>query len=260
MNDNHARFEELAAGHALSALEPGDEQAFLAHLPSCAACERAVAEHRETAAHLAYAVDPVELPDSILAGIRAGVQASGRAMPLATETAPPVDLAAARDRRRAGTLPRSWLGVAAAAVLVLGLGTWNASLQQSRTDADRRADRLAAAVKLLETPSRVALSDASGRPVAFAVMHDDRRMSLVVDGLAPNDRSSSTYVLWQIGITGPTAVGTFDVSSDSVDIVGEMSLSTASSRPTALAVTKEPGRAAPAEPGSQPVANGPIPA
>ena len=259
MTDSHARFEELAAGHALAALEPGDEQAFLAHLPSCAACERAVAEHRETAAHLAYAVDPVELPDAILTGIRAGVQASGRAMPLPEEPEQAIDLDAARARRRPGTLPRSWMGVAAAAVLVLALGTWNASLQQSRTDADQRADRLAAAVKLLETPNRVALSDTSGRPVAFAVMHDDRRMSLVVDGLAPNDRGSSTYVLWQIGITGPTAIGTFDVREQSADIVGQMALS-AGSRPTALAVTKEPGRSAPPAPGSPPVANGPIPA
>ena len=39
--DQHERFEELAAGHALGALEPEDEQAFLAHVPACARCERA---------------------------------------------------------------------------------------------------------------------------------------------------------------------------------------------------------------------------
>jgi len=51
-DDTHALYDQLAVGHALSALEPEDEQAFLAHLPGCAACERALAEHTETLAHL----------------------------------------------------------------------------------------------------------------------------------------------------------------------------------------------------------------
>ena len=45
---SHERFEELAVGHALAALEPEDEQTFLLHLRGCAACERAVAANSET--------------------------------------------------------------------------------------------------------------------------------------------------------------------------------------------------------------------
>jgi hypothetical protein len=258
MSDTHERFEELAAGHALDALEPGDEQAFLAHLPSCAACERAVAEHRETAAHLAYAADAVPLPDALLAGIRTGVQASGRAA-TPTQGAPaPVDLAVARTRRTAA-LSRSWLAVAAAAALVLSLGSWNAFLQHGKSVSDQRAAQLAAAVRMLETTSgqRVALADDSGRAVATAVMHDADTVSLVIDGLAPNDTASSTYVLWQTGDTGTRAVGTFDVRGE-IEVVRDLRLVTSLKGWKALAVTHEPGRTAPKAPGSIPVANGTV--
>jgi hypothetical protein len=255
--DEHARFEELAAGHALSALEPGDEEAFLAHLPSCAACERAVAEHRETASHLAYAADPVPLPDALLDRIRADVQASGRAM--APPPAPPVSLDAARARRRT-PFSGAWLSVAAAAALVLSLGVWNVTLRHDQSELEQRTERLTAAVRTLETGTRVPLTDPSGRPVAIAVMHDARTMSLVVDGLKPNDRSDSVYVLWQTGATGSRAVAAFDVRGDSVDVVRDLSLVTSLPGWTALAVTHEPGRTAPKLPGSAPVADGARPA
>ena len=60
----HERFAELAAGYALSALEPEDEQLFLAHLPGCASCGRDLTEHRGTLAHLAYAPEVVGPPAS----------------------------------------------------------------------------------------------------------------------------------------------------------------------------------------------------
>lgn len=257
MNESHERYEELAAGYALVALEPGDEQAFLAHLPSCAACERAVAQHLETAAHMAYAPDAPELPPSVLAGIRAGVQGSGRASPPrpAPELPAPTSLDSARARRQAGRLPRGWVGVAAAAALVLSLGIWNASLRNGQSEAERRADRLAAAVQLLEG-EEVPLRDEAGRPVAYAVVRDDRTVSLVVDGLAPNDASESTYVLWQTGDTGTRPVGAFDVTGN-IDVVHDLPLVTSLQGWTAFAVTREPGRTAPKAPGSLPIANGP---
>ena len=253
--DEHVRFEELAAGHALYALEPGDEEAFLAHLPSCAACERSVAGHRETASHLAYAADPVPLPDALLGRIRAEVQATGRAMP----TAPPASLEAARARRRLA-LPAAWTAVAAAAALVLSLGVWNAGLRQDRSELEQRAASLTAAVRTLSTGTRVPLADDSGRAVAVAVLHDDDRVSLVVDGLGANDSANSTYVLWQTGATGTRAVAAFDVRGDGVDVVRDLPLVRSLKGWTALAVTREPGRTAPEVPGSLPVANGTLPA
>jgi hypothetical protein len=255
MNPAHARYEELAAGHALSALEPGDEAVFLAHLPSCAACQRDVAEHRETAAHLAYAAAPVELPDSLLAGIRAGIGSSAETYDAPAE---PVSLDAARARRSGGSLPRAWTAVAAAAALVLSLGVWNASLRAGQSATEAKASRLLAAVQTLERGTRVPLADESGRPVAYAVMHEDAHVSLVVDGLAPNDRQASTYVLWQTGDTGTRPVAAFDVRGDGVDVVRDLPLVTSLKGWSAFAVTKEPGRTAPKAPGSLPIANGPV--
>jgi len=257
--NEHARFEELAAGHALNALEPGDEEAFLAHLPSCAVCERALAEHIETAAHLAYAADPVDLPDALLGRIRADVAASGRAMAPAPEPAPEpapaVALDVERARRGAPALSRAWVAAAAAGVLVLSLLSWNAVLMHDRSQTDQRADRLAAAVALLEQGRAIPLSDDSGRAVATAVMQGDRSVSLVLDGLPANDKSS-TYVLWQTGPTGTRAVGAFDVRGGGVDVVRDLPLVTTLTGWKAFAVTKEPGRTAPKLPGSAPVASG----
>lgn len=253
----HERFEELAAGHALAALEPEEADAFLAHVAACAPCERAVAQHGETLAHLAYAADPVDLPPSLLEGIREGVRVSGREMGLAA-VEEPVNLAAERERRRFS--PQRFVGVAAAAALVLSLGIWNADLRHDQSVSDQKADTLAAAVQLLETPSsrRVQLADETGRAVAFAVLHDARKVSLVVSGLPRNDTAASTYVLWQTGDAGTRAVGTFDVRGDGVEVVKGLTLAGDLPAYSAFAVTHEPGRRAPRAPGALPVANGPL--
>ncbi len=252
----HVRFEELAAGHALAALEPGEEQEFRAHLATCAPCERALAEHLDTLGHLAYAADPVELPESLLDGIRAQVRASE---PVSTDAfdvlAEPVDLAAARQRRR--PTGQRWVGVAAAAALVLSLGVWNVSLQRSQSATELQAAALTRAVELLESPStrRVALSDEAGKPVAFAVLHGRSKVSLVVSGLPANDPKRSTYVLWQTGDAGTRPVGVFDAKGSQIVVVRDLSLVDGMAY-SAFAVTHENGRKAPRAPGALPVANG----
>jgi anti-sigma factor RsiW len=263
--ETHERYAELAAGHALAALEPDDEQVFRAHLAGCDDCQRALAEHHETLAHLAYAAEPVDLPDGPLEGIRRGMQDSGRLKPEPTaqagpaDLAQPVDVAAARERRRSGASgPRAWMGIAAAAALVFGLGVWNIGLRHDRSMTEQRAQRVAAAVQSLGTAGAhaVPLRDDKGRQVAIAVVRDGS-VSLVVDGLAPNDEAASTYVLWQKGQYGVvSAVGTFDVRGNGVDVVRDMKMTPVAGGMAGLAVTREPGRRAPALPGSVPVADG----
>ena len=257
--ESHERFAELAAGHALRALEPGDEQAFLAHLSDCAECQQDVAAHTETLGHLAYAAGPAELPAGILAGIRREIgHAPAEAAPL--ESTAPVSLDAARARRRGAALAgRGWIGIAAAVALVLSLGVWNISLHRDKTGSELRADRLAAAVSALEVGAkqRVQLKDGSGQPVAIAVVGMDNRVSLVVDGLRANDTTSSTYVLWEQGPYGDMrAVGAFDVRGNGVDVVRNLPLVGDVLGVKGFAVTREPGRRAPTRPGSQPVASG----
>jgi len=260
--NGHDRFEELAAGYALHALEPEEEHDFLRHLGSCARCDRAVAVHHETLAHLSYATDDVEPPAALLAGIRAGVLASGReasfpeAAPAAAEPSEPehsrspavVTLDSARRRRddkrmrRAGT----WLGVAAAAVLVLGLGAWNASLRQDRNEQDAWGDRMSAAVGELQQPdtSTVPLAGTDGDVVAVALVRGSE-LSLVVDGLPIND-DSTTYVLWGQSRYGDVrAVGAFDVDRAGVDVQDHMQMQAGVADVTRFMVTKERGDTAP---------------
>src|SRR4051794_41501635 len=55
-----ARWAELAAGYALHALEPAEEQAFIIHLADCAVCRATLDDHELVAAQLASLADDAE--------------------------------------------------------------------------------------------------------------------------------------------------------------------------------------------------------
>jgi anti-sigma factor RsiW len=250
---DHDRFEELAAGHALHALEPADEAAFREHLADCADCSAAVDRHTETLGHLAYAAEPADLPAGILAGIRSEIGSPTAVDPVAA----PVSLDAARARRRPQLQSRTWLATAAAVALFLALGGWNVALRHDRSQTDERARQLVAAVAALEVPAKhhVTLKDAAGHPVAVAVVTADDSVSLVVNGLAANDTGTSTYVLWQQVGKGMRAVGAFDVGGTKVAVVAALGQALDAEAP-GFAVTREPGRTAPVAPSSDPLAAG----
>ncbi len=250
--DAHEPFEELAVGHALSSLEPEDEQAFLVHLPGCAACQRALVQHGDTLAHLAYAGEPASPPASLLDGIRAGIAASGRAasFPAPVVLDAPVALADRRRRPSAHVVRRTaaWTGVAAAAALVVTLGVTNSALQRDNKAQLAKGQRLAATVQLLEhAGSRSVRLSTPGASVQAVAVVDQGSVSLVVDGLVPNNRRNSTYVLWEKGAFGDVrAVGTFDVLHPGVDVIRGMRLHSGPGSVQSLLVTHEPSRTAPA--------------
>lgn len=257
--DPHQRYAELAAGHALSALEPEDEQEFIAHVSGCAQCELDLREHQVTLSHLAYAPEAAEPPPSLLEGIRAGVLASGRATvpddaePGDPRTAEPSSLDEAR-RRRAGaaSMRRAgmWTGLAAAFALVVSLGVWNVDLQSDRDAQQARGDRLSAAVRDMGEPGAetVSLTGSGGDVVAVALMRDDE-LSLLVDGLEPNDAEATTYVLWGRLPSGDVrAVTAFDVTDDGLQVNEGLSMPVQATEVTELMVTSEPGRALPQTP------------
>ena len=253
--DAHARFEELAAGHALHALEPEDEQVFRTHLAGCARCERDLAEHAATLAHLAYEPDAAEPPPSLLEGIRAGVLASGRdaAFPPVGQQnvradAGPVQLDEVRRRRDGRRLQRAgvWTGIAAAFALVVSLGAWNLLLQQDRDEQAQWNARIAAAVSQLrdESTETVPLKGEQGEVVAVALVRGDE-MSLVVDGLPVNE-DGTTYVLWGESRYGDKrAVGAFDVTSRELDVLAGLRVQASVADVTRFMVTHEQGDAAP---------------
>lgn len=252
-HDEHVRFEELAAGHALHALEPEDEQLFRAHLAGCARCERALDEHAGALAHLAYAPDAAEPPPSLLEGIRAGVLASGReaSFPSPVVEEQPVQLDEVRRRRDASRLRRAGTltGIAAAAALVVSLGVWNVGLRQDRDAQAEFSARISAAVSQLrdEDTETVPLRGEAGEVVAVALVRGDE-MSLVLDGLPVND-AATTYVVWSESSLGDKrAVGAFDVTMDGLDVRDGLRLQTSVTDVTRYLVTMEQGDSAPAIP------------
>lgn len=257
--DLHQRFDELAAGHALGALEPGDEQDFLRHAAACAQCDRAVHAHLETLGHLAYASEPAVPPASLWQAVRAGVEASDRAVSWPGE-APATDraaagsdeLAAARTRRDSRRLLRrvaAATSVAAGFVLVASLVAQNVSLREQQQDQLALTKAMEMVLSTYDGAGvRQVLLSAEGQeqPAAVAVV-DGARVHLVVDSLKPNDARSTTYVLWERTVAGDVrAVGTFDVTGDrDVEVVSDLLLPDAEQL-KALMVTHEQGRKAPA--------------
>ena len=257
--DPHERYEELAAGHALSALEPEDEQAFVAHVSGCAQCERDLVEHQVTLSHLAYAPQAAEPPPSLLEEIRAGVLASGRAATFPGDPEPDQPSAEPRSldqarRRRAGaaSMRRAgvWTGLAAAFALVVSLGVWNVDLRSDRDIQLARGDRLAAAVREMGEPGAetVSLTGTGGSVVAVALMRDSE-VSLLIDGLEPNDPATTTYVLWGRLPSGEVrGVTTFDVTDNGLEINEGLSMPVRATEVSELMITVEPGGAVPQVP------------
>ena len=254
---SHELFEELAAGHALHALEPEDEHLFLLHAAGCARCERSLVVHSETAAHLAYGAGPAELPEGLFDRIRAAVVAESgeQVFGPAPALAPVVPLSSARRRR----LPRttSLVAAAAAVALVTGLAGSNVALRQDRVEQTASSGRLTEAVRTIEAGGRsVPLLDDRRQVAAVAVLQGDS-VSLVVEGLAPNV-DETTYVLWErTRFGGLRALGTFDVEDD-VEVVRDLPLRSGKDDVAALAITREKGRTAPARPLVAPVASGAV--
>lgn len=267
--DEHRAFEELAVGHAVSALEPDEERIFLEHLRSCAPCEADLADHRSTLELLAYASDPAEPPPLILEGIRAGVRAGARAAPTVqgshrvdVAAPPPAPTVSSLDEarvRRAARVPAAarWTGVAAATALVVSLGAWNLTLRADQDAAEQREQRLAVAVGQLTRPgaTNVQLAGEDGEVVAVAVVTDDD-VSLVVDGLIPNS-GDSRYVLWTQDRQGALRpVSAFDVSSSDVDVVAGLDVDGGTAAVAAFAVSRERGSTPPPQPLGPVVASG----
>lgn len=60
---DHTHWTELAAGHAIHALEPDEEAGFLAHLDECDSCRQSLDEYRFVAAELGgLSADAEDLP------------------------------------------------------------------------------------------------------------------------------------------------------------------------------------------------------
>ena len=163
----HSELQEMLGAYALDALDP-DERALLdEHLPSCPRCRAEVAEHRETAALLAFAGQ--DAPPGVWDRISASLE----------EPPPPIDLRLARRRWR----PTGLVTAAAVviSVLALGIAIWG-------RDRGRSTDRPDVAAP------RIHLASVDGRHSADIVVRDGR--GWVFNDNLPALPDGEVYQLW----------------------------------------------------------------
>jgi hypothetical protein len=269
----HAPFEELAAGHALHALDPRDEQRFLSHLADCSRCQAAVGDYTEVAAALSEnwsAAEPgPQLGHRIMAAIASEPQrpaparstspsaAAASPDPAAPPGAPPggrgeglvTDLSARRSRhRRPRSRTAAIAGAAAAAVIGAG-AVWGGLAASSGGGSGPGGGPAAASCVSAHGCHDVVLTSATTHaPVARVVIRGGVAW-LIPSRLAADDPTRQVYVLWQInGARQPLAVGSFDVRGHRNTPVRIGGLGLAWRATSAFAVSLEPGRTIPAKP------------
>jgi anti-sigma-K factor RskA len=182
---SHSEYEELAAGYVLGALEPDDEHIFQRHLGGCAICEANVRELEAVVGELAYAVPPVDPPDTLWAGIRREIRPEAVRRGALPAAAPGAE-AGGRGLR---LLPG--LVAAAAILLVVVLSLWNLNLRDQNAVYRARVAALERATQLANDPNASLITLASqpgGSPEAQATViastPKDRGV-LLVENLPP---------------------------------------------------------------------------
>ena len=248
-------FDETAAGWALSAPEPEEEAAFARHLADCERCARTVADTSEAMAAMPRDLPAAEPSPELRNRLRAAVEATEQLPPpvpsgSARETAGSTATADGprHDPVPAGRRTLSRVLVAAAVAAVVGLGAWTAVLTQSRDELRSTVAAQEAVVAELTKPGTATVTPlrAGERQVATVVVRDDG-VHVVIDGLARNDRSATTYVVWGLGDGAPVALGTFDVVEPQIGVQTVGSRATGSGFP-GYGISIEPGRQAPSAP------------
>jgi len=215
---DHGPIEELLAARALGGLEPEDDAALLAGMAAhgdCEECRRLETGFEETAALLAFTLDPVpvreELADRVLERVRGAGRARGR-----------------QPRRRAALV----VVAAALVVVIAGVATLRPRTQPivGATSAQqvRRFQGGAGALTMLYEP---------GQPGALVWGED-----------LPAPGAGKTYEIWMITGSTPVSAGCASPTN------GELSAFTDAdvSRSDLMAVTLEP-RSCPPAPTTQPV-------
>jgi anti-sigma-K factor RskA len=242
----HTAFDQLAAGFAIHALEPADEQRFREHLTRCAACADSLMQYQAALGGVAGLAEPVNPPAHLRDRIRAAAAAEPR-QPTATAAVSSVTQLASRRGRPRGW----WIAAAAAAVVAAVVG-----VVVSATTSGTRTESPLAACAATAGCHRIVLTDsATHRAAAVVVVRGDVAY-LQADGLPADNPTASIYVLWQItGQHTPLPVASFDVRAGVNHPIRVGTLAAPYADTSAFAVSLEPGRTIPAAP-SHPVAVG----
>ena len=245
----HDEIEALLGAFALDAVDADEREIVEDHLRECPRCRAEVEQHREVAAHLAFAGSSA--PEGLWTRIAAELEPA--------ESEP--DLARIYPLRSASPT-RSGLyqvltgAVAAALIAVMGVLGWQVHTEQTRVRhlaaALVQAGGLNGAVRdasLDPSSAKFALTSADGKVHVDAVMQPDGTGYLVSHGSLATLPKGETYQLW--GVVGGQRISLGLLGTDP-DVVAFRAAGTSVS---AMAITAEAAGGA-VQPTRPPVATG----
>lgn len=229
----HEEVASLVPAYAIGATDREETQRVEAHLPHCARCRALLAEYRQLAEDMLYAVAPAEAPAHIEVALRQKIEKSSPS--------------GARAPRRTGFLfPRPVLRRYAAVAVVVLLFLSNVALfyRTERLAEETRVQATALAV-LAEAPTVVLKGDAPAPGAEGVVyLHPETNIALLhVYNLPPIPRDKA-YQVWLIHNGKRDSGGLFRVNEK-----GEAVLLIRAPRPLAeyeaIGVTVEPATGSP---------------
>ena len=216
---DHDEIQSLLGVYALDAVDDPERRLLDDHLATCVRCAAEVAEHRETAASLAFAGGeaPAGLWDRIASQLDPEPSARpdrrsdtvGAAVAVAPPPGPRGDAVVVLD---AGRRRRRWVSPAVAAAAVLVAAALGAQVVRERDGVDRAetaspsVERLAD-LALEATGSRVA--DLSGPGAEVRAVVDPGGTGYVFAGPLPALPDGRTYQLWGVRRGTVVSLGVF---------------------------------------------------
>ena len=234
----HDELKALAAGYVLGSLDAEDRRTFEAHLAGCAECAAEVASLGPVITALASTVPQV----SPRAEMRQRI-VGGAALPML------------HDKR--AFAPRvaalSWLAVAAAILIAVGVGVYAVRLQRQVVNLQARFDQAQATTAVLAAPD-LARIDLQGQPAApdaraRALWSRSRGLVFTAANLPPAP-AGKNYQVWVVTAQAPISAGL--LMPDAMG-GGTQYYMTAPdiAAPVAVAVTLEPAGGVPAPTGDK---------
>jgi hypothetical protein len=227
--------DELGAAYALGALEADAELAISEHLAACPEPHTELRDAIGVAATVPLGVGDVEPSPQLRGRILATISGTEQDHRIAPPSEAPLD--AATTRRAWWQVRPLMAGLAAAAVVVVvALGTWNANLAADLAERDAALAAIASADAAFR---------ATGPAGSGWLLSSDDTAIFVSESLAELP-SGRLYALWLIDDAGPVAVGVVEEVDELVLVTLEESLGSATA--FALTVESEPVEAPTSEP------------
>lgn len=204
-----SEFVELAAGHALGALTPEDEQAFTAALAAHPEWEAYLMIDAETAVLLADGVSEVAPPAQLRDALLAAIAETDAPVAVVTPTPAPV-------RHAPRTRRRGWFALAASLILLAGVAAGVTALvqQAARPAAVVALDRISSA-----PDARSAEASVSGGGTATLHWSASLDQAVLVSSELPELSPDHSFELWYVRDGTAQPAGTFTPNGRSATAV-----------------------------------------